>query len=84
MAYSHQVTSDYALAEVIIPSLILPIYETKLIVYLLILGWVTSLLSITPDKTRESSSSPPGIYNNIIPTTTYVFPSYKRIDVSEV
>lgn len=42
----------------------------KQIVYLLILGWVTSLLSITPDKTRESSSSPPGIYNKIIPTVT--------------
>ena len=44
------------------------------IVYLLILGWVTSLLSITPDKTRESSSSPPGIYNKIILSTPMCFP----------
>lgn len=56
----------------------------QIIVYLLILGWVTSLLSITPDKTRESSSSPPGIYNKITLSTLYVFPSYKRIDISEV
>ena len=31
--------------------------------HLFILGWVTSLLTMTPDKTHESSSSPPGIYS---------------------